>query len=126
MVIETYQELFTTCAGILRDPSKTPEQIMEAFKATVEETGLATKLMKLVDAALQRNGGGKFLVGNDLTIADFAMCAMIHNIFWNDMAEWSAMYKAWLAQNFPRVEEYGKALGVAQAKHLKARHQARF
>ena len=99
----------------------------EVFKGTTEETGLATKLMKIVDGALQRNGGGKYLTGNDLTIADFALCSLFYNIFWNEKAQgWSPHFQAWFKPAFPRVEEYARALGEAQAKHLKERGPAVF
>ena len=126
MVLETHADLFQLYAAALVDPQKTDEQKAQVFQDSTGETGLATKLMKLIDTSLSKNGGGKFLTGDDLTIADFALISLFFNIFLNESGPFSPIFTAWLKPTFPRVEAYAQALGEAQSKHLKSRGKAIF
>ena len=126
MIAETYSDAFNALTGPFANPALSDAEKGEKVVATIGETGICTKFFNLVDAALARNGNGKYLVGNQLTYADFCLTSFIFNHFKNDQFPVVSVIGPWLSKNYPRVDAYAEELRAANKKHLDSRLPAPF
>ena len=81
MIVDTFSDVFNAIAKILffSDDLQKPNE-MEAWKE-----GILRKFLTIVEGQLERNiMVSKFLVGESMTIADFAVACLVFNILKND------------------------------------------
>ena len=80
MMVETYADVFSGAVKVLftKEEDKKAEEL-ESWK-----NGILTKYLKIVEKQLESQGTQKFLVGNTMTIADFAIVSLTFNILKND------------------------------------------
>ena len=94
---------------------------MEAWKE-----GILRKFLTIVEGQLERNiMVSKFLVGESMTIADFAVACLVFNILKNDQGPVSATASSILLE-FPNFGAYTKRLEKELAKHLESREKKFF
>ena len=81
MIVETYTDAFNSISGtIVFTPAEKKAEEMEAWR-----DGILTKLLTIVEKHLSMNPIDKFLTGDDLTIADFALASLTFNILKNEL-----------------------------------------
>ena len=116
MIVYTWGDLFDTIGKILifTEESEKPAAI-EALK-----TGLLPKFLAICEKQLNKVRGKKFIVGDDLTIADFVLACMTFNILKNDMCPLSAALGPVLV-DYPNFSEYTGRLYTALQSHLDTR-----
>ena len=76
MISETYNDILNLWSGAALNQELSNEAKAKVFTDSLEPTGAATKLFKIVEAQLEKNGG-RFIMGNMVTMADFCMCALM-------------------------------------------------
>ena len=86
--------------------------------------GLVKQFLTICEKQLDRSGK-KFLVSDDLTIADFCLASFIFNILKNDIGPFKAAFNP-LFLEFPLVGAYSHRLQTELAKHLNTREQKFF
>ena len=116
MIVYTWGDMFDTLGKILifTEDSEKPAAI-EALK-----TGLLPKFLAICEKQLAKNEGSNFIVGNDLTIADFVLACMTFNVLKNDMCPLSAALGPVLA-DYPKFSAYTGRLYTALKSHLDTR-----
>ena len=97
MIVYTWGDVFDTLGKILifTEDSEKPAAI-EAFK-----TGLLPKFLAIAEKQLGKVTGSKFIVGDDLTIADFVLACLTFNVLKNDQCPLSAPLSPVLA-DYPK------------------------
>ena len=126
MIAESYADVWNPWANAIINPA-----LDDAGKAKVIQDSLAEgsgncwRLMKMVEAALERYNG-RLLTGEKATIADACMTSMLHNFFFNPINPFSGMLGPWLEQNFPKVKTYADNLKAEFGKHLDSRPKCPF
>ena len=111
MVCETYGDLFNLWAVTLVASDKTDTQKADVFMLSLaEKDGLAWKFFTAVTNILNRNGGGKFIAGDKVTIADCCMVSLIFNYIRNPVGPMSSMLQPLMRSKFPRIMQYSDDL----------------
>ena len=83
--------------------------------------GILPKFLNICEKQLEKNGTDcKFIVGNDLTIADFVLTCLTFNVLKNEMCPLSAQLGPILS-NYPKFVEYTGRLHTELANHLESR-----
>lgn len=105
MIVETQADLYTACATVvLFTPEDEQPEKIEGIR-----DGILTKFMTIIEKHLTKNQNAKFLVGDKLTIADFAMCQSIFYVLGNTQSPLHAPLGMTL-ESYPQVAAYGKRL----------------
>ena len=116
MIVDTQAELYNACAKLaLFTPEDDQPQGIEDIR-----DGILTKFMTIVEKRLAGNGNAKFIVGDKLTIADFAMCQTIFNILRNTQSPLHAPLGLTL-DSYPLVEAYATRLEAEVQAYLTKR-----
>ncbi len=85
------------------DADKQKELFMAVFTETLP------KFLTVCEARLSSNSNPLFLVGESLTIADFAYAGLIFNIFYNDENDKAVLFRS-VFERFPLQKAYAENL----------------
>ena len=120
MISETANEVFNVWAGAMISEDKSNEEKAKIFSDSLNETGVAGKLIKMIETQLNKSGG-KFITGNKVTIADCYMVSMVYNYARNPAGPMKDLMTPILSQKYPRFCAYADELGKEFAKNLNSR-----
>ena len=81
MISETFGDVFNLWSSAALS-GKAEDEIAQKFTDSLGENGPATKFFKVVEKQLEK-GGGKFIIGNTVTMADFCLSALIFDYIMN-------------------------------------------
>ena len=98
-IVDTFGDMIGAVGKFAFAPDADKPAIMEALCS-----GIAHKMAKLADLNL-RHHGGKFVAGNKVTIADFAMISFIENMMFNPLCPFAPRFQAYLTE-FPKLKGY--------------------
>ena len=104
MISETFNDVLNLWSGAVLS-QKTDAEKADVFKNSMEPTGAACKLFKIVEAQLNKNGG-RFILGNQISMCDFAMCGLTFDYILNDQSPMTGLLKPIVMQNHPRLATY--------------------
>ena len=119
MICDCYSDAFNAIAKTLFMSDE--ERPAETEKI---RDGVLRNFLTICEKQLDRSGK-KFLVSDDLTIADFCLASFIFNILKNDIGPFKAAFNP-LFLEFPLVGAYSHRLQTELAKHLNTREQKFF
>ena len=120
MLVETYTDVFNGFAKVLFSAENEKAGGLEALK-----NGLLGNFLKMVENQLETQTTNKFIMGNQMTIADFAMSSFLFNIMKNDHGPFSASCSAMLLE-YPHIGAYSKRLESELKSHLTNRPNCPF
>ena len=125
MIVESFQDCLTKYGQIYhRGPFD------QSFNRTEEMTkfrdGFLGQYLIMCEQFLQIQGrNAKFIVGEELTIADFVLASVIFNIIDNPNSEFTYILAEKL-DDFPRFNAYAQRLRTELSEHLDTRQQYPF
>ena len=96
------------------DEASKPE-LFKTFFGTTAPAWLA-----IINKRLQSNSSKQFIVGDKITIADFALAAWVYTIYYNDLSQ-SKDAIGPIIEQFPDLVAYFKGLGEIFADYLASR-----
>ena len=82
--------------------------------------GILTKFLAIVEKQLQSNGSAKFIVSNEMTIADFALASFTFNILKNELGPCQQLCSDKLSE-YPAFRAYSMRLGHELKDYLDSR-----
>ena len=106
MIVETYTDAFNSIAKTLiftPDAQKGAE--LQAWK-----DGILTKFLTIVEKQLDKPNPTRFVVGNEMTIADFVLASFTFNILKNEQGGVINLCKDKITNEFPKFNSYTKRL----------------
>ena len=116
MIVNTWGDLLDALLKIIFAP--TEEQKSAAIYTL--KNGQLPQFLAICEKQLGRVSGSKFIVGDDLTIADFVLACMTFNVLKNKMCALS--YELGNVLNdYPKLNEYTGRLYTALQSHLDTR-----
>ena len=116
LIVETGNELFGGYAKVafFTQPEEQPDAL-ENFKE-----GPLRMFLTICEKMLESNGLSKYIIGDTMTIADFAMCALLFNCLKNQMGPFKDVFAPYLME-FPAVGAYSKRMESEMSKYLTKR-----
>ena len=117
MIVYTWGDVFDTLGKIMifTEDSEKPAAIY-AFK-----TGLLPQFLALCEKQLEKNGKvQKYIVGEELTIADFVLACLTFNVLKNVKCPLSGPLGPVL-DNYPKFSKYTNVLSITLQDHLSTR-----
>lgn len=106
---------------IVRDE---PDMFKKVYMGMQLLTGKLPQWLAIHEKRLKEKGSTNFLVGDSMTIADFAWASLIFSSFFNDGNEHAPRLRA-VFENFPLLMEYQTNLAKTLEGYLAARPQPR-
>ena len=121
MIVDTQSEVFDAAAKIVLF---TPDEQKEAEIDKLCE-GLLPKFLGILENQLSRNNGSQFLIGDEITIADFVVASFAFNMLKNDSCILSPKFVR-CAMSFPVFGAYTIRLRSELSSHLNSRPSSDF
>ena len=125
-LVETWGEVFNAFGAILIDATLSNEE--RQTKVEGVRDGILKKFLTMSEKELERNAEGEnFVVGAEITIADFCLAALIFNILKNQKggSPFSAVLEPVLAE-YPKFTAYATNLETVLKPHLSTRQDMPF
>lgn len=123
MIFYSFADVFNAIGALITDTESSDEE--KAAKAAEIRDGVLTKFFNVLKTQLEKNVANKYLVGTGMTIADFAVAALLFNLVTNDACPFSPALSP-IMLSFPDVGAYQKRLHAALKDYLDSRPPSPF